>query len=59
MREARRAVTRGGYGGWIEGSVTVVEWRRSLREAGVGFAGQRGLLERDSGTAGRQVMDGS
>ncbi|GGZ18989.1 hypothetical protein GCM10010387_09540 [Streptomyces inusitatus] len=36
-----------------------MECRRSPREAGVGFAGQRGLLERNSGTAGKGEADGS
>jgi hypothetical protein len=51
--ESRLRATLGRYGGRGARAPGVVECRRSLREAGVGIAGQRGLLERDSGAAGK------
>jgi hypothetical protein len=50
--EARLRATLGRYGRRGGGAPGVVECRRSLREAGVGFAGQRGLLE-GSGAVGK------
>jgi hypothetical protein len=51
--EPRVRATLGRYGRRGARAPGVVECRRSLREAGGDIAGQRGLLERNSGAAGK------